>query len=771
MSTPLKALKLSSFRGSSQTFSLGFEKGKSLTIIYGENGSGKTTICDAFEFLASERLGSLEDRGIGRGVEQYWPTAGRSQKDLSVELVTTSGACVGKFAGKKVSITPANARPKIELLRRQQVLRLVEARPADRYEEIKRFIDIANVEAAEESLRQLSKTLKDEADQARRLEGESLQTLQNFFEAAGSPKGLNPLSWAKDKLSSSNDNHEQSIKAIVALRSSFTALQAFPGRSTASAKEIADAQAAAAAAAAAVTEAAAAASADAGELLNLLEAGQAYLHDHPNPAECPLCRSSQKVAGLDADIKARLESFEALKKTQAESTRSDQRRSRANAISAQVTTEYGVARVAYGASIKQHTWPKEVGFPDATPPEDLKALPDWLTSAATVAATWADVEAVWRGETKFVAALRSSVEQYETNLRKRMEIADLAPNVEKAVDHCKQERQAFTDGIVKEIAKEVGRLYEIVHPGEGLDKISLPLDPDKRASIELKADFSGHDAPPQAYFSQSHLDTLGLCVFLALALREAPKDKILILDDVLGSVDEPHVERVIGLLYDASSQFRHTIVTTHYRPWREKYRWGWLKPGQGCQFVELTNWTLANGVRLTNTLPEIDRLKEHLVAENPDLQAICGKAGVILEGALDYLTLKYECSVPRRVGAAYTLGDLLPAINGKLREALTIEILETAVGAVPAVKQTIKLKPIFEELHRIVQTRNAMGAHFKMISFEMLDADALAFGHQVVALMDAITDPDHGWPSSDKSGSYWRNSGDTRRLHPLKKPG
>jgi hypothetical protein len=43
----------------------------------------------------------------------------------------------------------------------------------------------------------------------------------------------------------------------------------------------------------------------------------------------------------------------------------------------------------------------------------------------------------------------------------------------------------------------VGKLYEAVHPGEGLDKIALPLDPAKRASMEFKAKFAGPDAPPQ----------------------------------------------------------------------------------------------------------------------------------------------------------------------------------------------------------------------------------------------------------------------------------
>lgn len=48
----LKSLSLTAFRGSSTTFKLPFEKGRRLTLVYGENGTGKTTICDALEFLA-----------------------------------------------------------------------------------------------------------------------------------------------------------------------------------------------------------------------------------------------------------------------------------------------------------------------------------------------------------------------------------------------------------------------------------------------------------------------------------------------------------------------------------------------------------------------------------------------------------------------------------------------------------------------------------------------------------------------------------------------
>ena len=111
---PLKSLTLNAFRGSAKTFKLPFEKSKKLTLIYGENGTGKTTICDAFEFLAFERIGSLENRGMGKGLEKYWPTAGKNAADLSVVLETGAANCTGVIADKKVSVSPSSARPRIE---------------------------------------------------------------------------------------------------------------------------------------------------------------------------------------------------------------------------------------------------------------------------------------------------------------------------------------------------------------------------------------------------------------------------------------------------------------------------------------------------------------------------------------------------------------------------------------------------------------------------------------------------------------------------------
>jgi hypothetical protein len=766
----LKSITLTAFRGSAGTFKLDFEKGRKLTLIYGENGTGKTTICDAFEFLAVERIGSLEDRGLGKELEKFWPTAGKPASALAVDLETSTANCTGRIVGKKVTISPLASCPRIELLRQRQILELIQAPPFKRYDAIKRFINIEAFERSEETLRQLGKSLGSEKIAAITAEQENLAALQGFYEAAGSPAGLNAVTWAKQKLAEPTTGLDADIAAITKLRAAFAALIGYPENLEGKRNAVASAQTAADAADQAQVDALATVDGEAAERLDILTAGDAFLTSHPNTVQCPLCESAENADGLAATIKTKLAQLGTLTAATTKWRQAHAALKTATTALQQAEADYQKAVAALATAQAGHSWKEEVALPATPAPADPTALPAWLVANEATAAAWADVEASWRDESKFRAQLKSAAERYETNAARVAELTALIPNVASALAQCVEERQKFTDSIIGEIATEVGKLYEKVHPGEGLDKIALALDPKQRASLNLGATFEGHDAPPQAYFSQSHLDTLGLCVFLALAARDRADETVLILDDVLGSIDEPHVERVVGMIYEVSSNFCHTIVTTHYRPWRERFRWGALKPDQPCQFVELTRWNISDGIRHVGCLPEIDLLRRLLAQTPQDAQSICSKAGVILEYALDYLTLRYECRVPRRHGNPYTIGDLLLAIDNKLRDALKIEIRDGLTDPTAIATDIIQLKPILDELARIAQVRNALGAHFKAISFDLLDQDATGFANHVVQLVDALSHPDHGWPSSDKSGSYWRNSADSRRLHPLKKP-
>jgi ABC-type Mn2+/Zn2+ transport system ATPase subunit len=71
---------LEALRGATQPFEIKFESGKSVVIIYGDNGAGKSTICDGFDLLCNGTVGSLDRRGLGT-TSRYWHSTNRKPTD------------------------------------------------------------------------------------------------------------------------------------------------------------------------------------------------------------------------------------------------------------------------------------------------------------------------------------------------------------------------------------------------------------------------------------------------------------------------------------------------------------------------------------------------------------------------------------------------------------------------------------------------------------------------------------------------------------------
>lgn len=764
----LKMLTLAHLRGSVVPFSLPFEKGKKLTIIYGENGTGKTTICDALELLAKGKLGSLEERGLGK-TNRYWHSVGKAPSDVAVVFETADSRCTAKIHKGEVVAEPATARPRVEVLRRSQILSLVEARPGDRYQAISRFIDVGGIEASEAALRELIRSLNAGRDTAVARVQENDDAIRQFWEAAGKPGGGH-IGWAEQESGRDVSALKAELRALGNLRTAYQRLAEYPAKIEAATNAAATARTAAAAASTRLEAVIAQVAAGASDLVAILEAAKPYLDRQPHPPQCPLCESPENVSGLRESVELRLTQFASLQSAKRAKTTSDQTVQTAERNLSDRQAEFTRDRALFETALAGHQWEQTFPLPKDPCPIDGTHLARWIDATSGLPEAWSTVERARQEKSQFYDTLKQALQTYQLNVQAQKELDRLIPRLNRTLEIFVEERRKFTDGLLKAIADDVGKLYEVVHPGEGLNKISLELDPNKRASLEIAANFGGQSgAPPQAYFSQSHLDTLGLCVFLALATLDAPTETILVLDDVLASIDEPHVDRLIEMLYSEAMKFRHCVITTHYRPWKQKLRWGWLRNGQ-CQFVELTKWTSTSGLALIRSIPDIERLRQLLAETPPDPQLVSSKAGVILEAALDFLTQLFECAVPRRSGGLYTIGDLLPAIDKRLRQSLKVDVRTGQGAAGESIYRTIILGPILDELTRIAQARNVFGAHFTAISFDLLESDAIGFAQQVLNLVEAVTDPDVGWPRSDKSGSYWSTSGETRRLHPLRKP-
>lgn len=768
----LTSLQIENLRGAVGPFTLAFEKGRKLTIVYGENGTGKSTISDAFDLLGNGNVGSLDKRGVGGATRSYWPSVGKTHGDVKVSLATSAGTCALSLSKTGVVVDEPKLKPQAAVLRRSQILNLIAAQPAERYKEISKFVDVSGVETSETALRKLIGDKSKDYETATTRLGANRTTIENFWNQAASP-APDAFSWAKVEVQKDQQALDQRKTGIDGLISCWDKIVPHPtkwnelcGQKKAADDALTNSRA--------TLEAITSETADDYlEVLDILKAAQQHFSNHPHPTVCPLCESDEKAMGLVAEVNRRIESqglhakLEAARKSvisreavvQRESLRLDDLLKSAENDFASLTS--------YCEDSKELSDLELPTFPVPSEPEKWE---DWINKNKEKYDCWKRAADACVDSKKFVETLRRSLSDYEESDAAARDLAAVLPRLNTVLNVVERERKKYTDAILADISTRVSELYEAIHHGEGGQKIVLALDAAKRGSLDIATEFAGkQDSPPQAYFSDSHLDTLGLCVFLALAEREAPEQKILVLDDVLGSVDEPHVERVIGMIYDISQKFQHAIVTTHYRPWREKFRWGILKPDQVCQFVELKHWSLGAGMALTGSTPEIARLKTLLASDDPDVQAITGKAGVILEAILDFLTLKYGCAVPRKPGNTYVLNDLLSAVHGPLLTVLSADLVDVDSTGAETVT-SVSVRKILDDIKAIAQTRNVLGAHFNALAFDLYPHDGIRFARLVEQLADALICPDHGWPTKD-TGSHWRNGGNTRRLHPLKKPG
>jgi hypothetical protein len=322
-----------------------------------------------------------------------------------------------------------------------------------------------------------------------------------------------------------------------------------------------------------------------------------------------------------------------------------------------------------------------------------------------------------------------------------------------------EERQLYVKGLLERISDDIDRMYSNIHPNENIGRIKLT--PERRASIELKAMFENQDdILPQAYYSESHLDTLGICLFVALAKLFRDDDTILIFDDVITSADQIHLTRFLRMLEGELGHFQHTIITTHYQVWRDKYRYG---GGNNVQTVELLRWTYDRGIRHTKTKLYIEELNHYLSQEPMDKQIVASKSGIFLELILDNLALMYRCKLPRKADPFYTLGEFMGAFDSSLKRRLKVEIVNEG-----GTNQEIQLASCFNVLPEDSQLRNEVGCHFNTIGEHFTEDDIRNLANNTITFTDALICADCGeFPYRKRSGSYYECGCSKKRLHPF----
>ena len=237
------------------------------------------------------------------------------------------------------------------------------------------------------------------------------------------------------------------------------------------------------------------------------------------------------------------------------------------------------------------------------------------------------------------------------------------------------------------------------------------------ASLEITVKLkNGKWSTPHQLFSEANYDLLVLLLYISLirAGAEAGQAKVMILDDVLQSVDSVIRAKFIDYILSVCKDWQF-IITCHDDLWLNQLRFLFQRKSLPYIEYKLADWSFEHGPKLFEIKEgaEDTTLKEALATNNK--QIIASQSGLFLEKICQKLSVALPSSVKRTPNDKYTIGDLWPSIYKTL-------------------KPPIELKNLLDEIDRELMVRNMMGCHANEWSQSMSDEEVKSFAKNVLAI-------------------------------------
>lgn len=226
-------------------------------------------------------------------------------------------------------------------------------------------------------------------------------------------------------------------------------------------------------------------------------------------------------------------------------------------------------------------------------------------------------------------------------------------------------REDILGDLFSEIEDRFIELYQELH---GSDEAAFDAQlKTKGSGVDFLVDFHGRGKhPPHALHSEGHQDSMGICLYLALAerLTEGYID-LIILDDVMMSVDAPH-RRDICKLLASFFKGRQFFITTHDQTWARQLKLEGLVSSRGM--IELYNWTIENGPSINSTQDMWEKIEEDLVRNYVNSAAFKLRRGS--EEFFRTTCNSLGAKVTFKENQRWELGDFLPAARGRYNDLL-----------------------------------------------------------------------------------------------------
>ena len=678
MTERLQRLVMHAFRGVPTEMTVDFGNGDS-TVVYGENGTGKSTIADALEWYFKGEIELLSHEGRQHAVRYV---GGDGDGATSVEVLT-SGMLGGKvvFPDERTPDTFEALRRETFPLRGRTLADFINKTKTEKWKALVEILGLDAIESLREDLqrvrndlRKASKTAEEEVRVYRRAlssgadtvsEETVLTNLRQICELLGvdPPQSLDQVaepSWITAAAGASanvsgSSGRENLLAEIGALKAPDFNKSVFEAWNTLAVS-------------------------DRARLLPraslVREAKRLFEAQSIEAGRCPLCgqKVDQKVLArrIESALVEMMEASRDLERFR------DPILQQADGLESAHELREGIYDCARGSDLEIPRVPPPPGTRihdqvGALAPVDVEAITTYLSevrrwdkTVGKLASQISTPEPSERdSQLMMLAALCQQIRVWQQAERKNARAERALAVAETVFDAYQRKQKDDLGELLESISGRVAKIYSTLHPGEDLDAVSI--EPWTAKGVELAIDFHGsRQRPPHGVLSESHLNSLAIAVFLAMAASFNEKLGFLILDDVINSFDVEHRGRLAELLADGFSDWQ-LIVLTHDQQFFEHLS----RRAPSWRKIEFTSWSHASGPRTTKyeTSGMLAAARERL--QSGDVQSAATKGRRALEELLQEVCEALYAPLPFRRGQANDrreIGELFIGLRRTLKE-------------------------------------------------------------------------------------------------------
>lgn len=173
------------------------------------------------------------------------------------------------------------------------------------------------------------------------------------------------------------------------------------------------------------------------------------------------------------------------------------------------------------------------------------------------------------------------------------------------------------ENFISTFSTRINEFYQFMNPDEPFQEIKIVTigEEDELNGITIEYKYNGNwVSPPQKYFSESHLNCFGISFFLASVEAFNKINKFFVLDDVISSFDSAHRKRFAELIFAKFSDYQ-IILLTHEEDWFTNFVRPLAKNRQWI--INEINWTESKGTHIKEEPKDLPfRIEEGLASGN-----------------------------------------------------------------------------------------------------------------------------------------------------------